>query len=110
MAKLIISMGAIFVGGLLFGTLGADSNPEVTKGPARLIDAIDGASLYKAYCAACHGSDATGQGPMAKALKVPPPDLTRIAERNGGMFPMARVESIIAGEEPLTSGQPSRRP
>jgi hypothetical protein len=41
---------------------------------------------------------------MAKSLKTAPPDLTRIAARNGGMFPLARVRRIIAGEESLAAG------
>jgi hypothetical protein len=36
---------------------------------------------------------------MAKALKVPPPDLTRITARSGGRFPLARVRAIILGEQ-----------
>jgi hypothetical protein len=35
---------------------------------------------------------------MAASLKVTPADLTRIAARNGGTFPLMRIESIIAGE------------
>jgi len=45
---------------------------------------------------------------MAKALKVAPADLTRIAMRNGGKFPMARVQRIISGEEPLPAGHGTR--
>jgi len=71
---------------------------------ARLIDSIQGPALYKAYCSSCHGTDAKGQGPMAKSLKAPPADLTRISARNGGMFPLMRVENIIAGEEQPSSG------
>ena len=41
---------------------------------------------------------------MAKALKVAPPDLTRIAMRNFGKFPMTRIQRIISGEEPLPAG------
>ena len=107
-SKVIISASVILGGGLLFWTLGADSNREPTKDPVRLINSIEGPTLYKAYCAVCHGSDATGNGPMAPALKVPPPDLTQIAERNGGVFPKVRVERIIAGEEPLPSGHGTR--
>ena len=106
--KIIISMSVLFAGGLLFWASGADSNPKVMNDPVRLINSIEGPALYKAYCAVCHGSDATGNGPMAPALKVPPADLTRIAERNGGVFPMARVERVIAGEEPLPSGHGTR--
>jgi hypothetical protein len=38
---------------------------------------------------------------MAKSLKVKPSDLTRIAARNGGTFPLMRIERIISGEEQL---------
>ena len=39
---------------------------------------------------------------------MPPPDLTRIAARNGGTFPLERVDRIIAGEEALPSGHGTR--
>jgi hypothetical protein len=45
---------------------------------------------------------------MAKSLKVAPPDLTRIAMRHGGRFPMARIQRIISGEEPLPAGHGTR--
>lgn len=45
---------------------------------------------------------------MAKSLKVPPPDLTRLAMRNGGSFPMARIQRIISGEEPRPAGHGTR--
>jgi len=32
--------------------------------------AEDGAALYKAKCASCHGPDGKGEVPMGKALKV----------------------------------------
>jgi mono/diheme cytochrome c family protein len=73
-----------------------------------LITSIRGDNLYKAYCASCHGDNAKGNGPMAAWLKVPPPDLTRIAARNGGKFPLERVDRIIAGEEALPSGHGTR--
>jgi hypothetical protein len=41
---------------------------------------------------------------MAKSLKLPPADLTRISSRNGGTFPLARVSRIISGEEQLPMG------
>jgi len=73
-----------------------------------LINSIRGENLYKAYCASCHGIDAKGNGPMAAWLKVPPTDLTRIAARNGGKFPLERVDRIISGEEALPSGHGTR--
>jgi hypothetical protein len=38
---------------------------------------------------------------MAQSLKVRPSDLTRISARNGGSFPLARIEKIISGEDPV---------
>jgi mono/diheme cytochrome c family protein len=86
----------------------AEPNHRATPETVRLIPSIEGAALYKAYCAVCHGTDGRGNGPMASALKVQPPDLTRIAERNGGAFPMARVANIISGEQGLGSGHGTR--
>lgn len=73
-----------------------------------LIVSIRGDNLYGMYCASCHGEDAKGHGPMAKWLKVPPPDLTRIAARNGGTFPLERVDRIISGDEAVPSGHGTR--
>ena len=69
---------------------------------------LDGAVLYKAYCASCHGNDARGGGPMAKSLKVPPADLTRISIRNGGAFPLKRISRIVSGEEQPATGHGTR--
>jgi mono/diheme cytochrome c family protein len=73
-----------------------------------LISSIQGPALYKAYCASCHGMVGNGDGPMAKSLKVTPPDLTRISARNGGTFPLARMSRIISGEEQLPGGHGNR--
>jgi mono/diheme cytochrome c family protein len=75
---------------------------------AQPIVSLDGQALYKAYCASCHGTDARGGGPMAKSLRVPPPDLTRISMRNGGTFPLKRIARIISGEEQRSSGHGTR--
>ncbi|MDE3198151.1 MAG: cytochrome c [Acidobacteriota bacterium] len=83
---------------------GTQSAPELH----RPIDTINGPALYKAYCASCHGVDAKGVGPMAEWLKIKTPDLTRLAARNGGAFPLARVQRVISGEESITSGHGTR--
>jgi len=69
--------------------------PEQTK----LIESLNGATLFQAYCASCHGPDAKGNGPAAAALKAKAPDLTRISERNHGQFPANYVQRFIAGDD-----------
>jgi mono/diheme cytochrome c family protein len=83
-------------------------NPKEEDQPARLINSLQGADLYKAYCAVCHGSDAKGNGPMSKSLRSAPPDLTRIAELNGGSFPAVWIRNVISGEEALGAGHGTR--
>jgi len=60
---------------------------------------------FQFHCAACHGADGKGDGPVARALKIEPPDLTRIAERNGGVFPEAVIFGTISGlDMPVSHG------
>jgi len=61
---------------------------------------LDGAKLFSQYCASCHGAKGTGDGPMSAALKAKAPDLTLIARRNGGVFPLDKVQAAIAGDKP----------
>jgi mono/diheme cytochrome c family protein len=58
---------------------------------------VAGRALYDQHCVSCHGADGTGNGPAAEGLARRPADLTRIAERNGGSFPMVKVMSQIDG-------------
>jgi len=73
--------------------------------PAPLDTSPDGAQLFRTYCASCHGSRATGDGPAAVAMKKPPPDLTLIASRNHGVFPAERVRQIVQGKGPAAHGE-----
>ena len=57
----------------------------------------EGARLFTENCAMCHGASGRGDGPWAADLRPAPADLTRIAARNGGAFPRARVLSTIDG-------------
>ena len=52
---------------------------------------------YDNNCAACHGASGKGNGAYADLLKKSPPDLTTMARRNGGVFPMARAYDVIEG-------------
>jgi len=75
----------------------AQSTKEIKKVPIGPTAVNSGPEMFKSYCAACHGIDGRGTGPAAAALKIPPADLTTLAKKNGGKFPSARVERVIAG-------------
>ncbi len=44
-----------------------------------------------------HGKDGKGSGPYAQQLKNPLPDLTTMAKRNGGVFPVNQTYATIEG-------------
>ena len=54
---------------------------------------------FDSNCAACHGMDAKGRGPVAGFLTKNPPDLTLLARGNGGVFPMDRLYRAIDGRD-----------
>jgi mono/diheme cytochrome c family protein len=68
---------------------------EVKQVPIIYSDPGSGEQMYKDYCAACHGMTGKGTGPAAEFLKAPPPDLTTMAQRNGGKYPSSHVTSIL---------------
>ncbi len=63
-----------------------------------------GSRLFRTYCASCHGSTGRGDGAMADQLRRLPPDLTRYTQRNGGVFPSARVTRIVDGRDVAAHG------
>ena len=75
----------------------------VTAAPLAAQDVDHGRALFQTHCATCHGADAKGQGPLAGALVLQPVDLTTLASRHGGVFPLERVLKRIDGTDPLVS-------
>lgn len=104
----MIVLGAVGCALLARWAGGQPPAPPPDPDTVKLISSIDGATLYRTYCAVCHGSSAQGRGPMADSLKVAPTDLTRLAIHNGGEFPLARVEKVIAGDAEVTKGHGTR--
>ena len=64
-------------------------------------DYTSGAYMYKAFCSRCHGDSGTGDGVVRDLLRRPPGDLTRMAERAGGVFPRDQAYRSIAGQPAL---------
>jgi hypothetical protein len=58
---------------------------------------------YLSHCAECHGVDGKGAGPSASKLKTRPSDLTLIAKKNNGVFPITKVYSSIDGRYEVES-------
>jgi len=77
--------------------------PKTEEQLQTLIYSVKGPDLFRAHCAACHGQDARGHGPLASALKSEVPDLTVLAKKNKGEFPAAVVRKIVMGEDVLAS-------
>lgn len=113
--KICLALWVVLLG---FGQLGSAQGPgagnralksdSAKSDSARLPESIEGPALFKAYCASCHGTDGSGHGPMAEWLRNAPPDLRRISLRAGYKYPLARVQRIISGEEPVKAGHGNR--
>jgi len=60
-------------------------------------EANSGKAMYLRYCASCHGKDGRGDGTISRDLKVKVPDLTVLAKKNKGVFPLDDVMATIDG-------------
>lgn len=109
---LVLAVGIILAGVLaIANALVQDQKKQAHEQPATHLQAsLQGVDLYRAHCASCHGLDGRGNGPVAAALNTPPADLTRIAERNGGIFPLERIKKIIAGDQLVSAHGPREMP
>ena len=58
---------------------------------------LTGMEMYQQLCASCHGVDGHGDGPVSSLIRIGVPDLTRIAQRDGGEFPTEDVRRTIDG-------------
>ena len=67
-----------------------------------------GRAAYVRYCGACHGPAGNGDGIAGTFMRPKPADLTQIAKRNGGTFPMMKVLRYIdGGEDVRAHGDPA---
>ena len=80
---IIMSAGVLFVLNLHLNAFGADAN--------------GGRQMYLQYCASCHGPGGEGGGPVSRDLKTKVPDLTILARKNNGVYPLDDVMATIDG-------------
>lgn len=52
---------------------------------------------FETNCASCHGTNGKGNGPLGELLRRSPPDLTLLAQKNQGVFPMDRLYEVVDG-------------
>ena len=88
------------LGPAAFAVPAAAQDPPAA-GPAQTRQIIAGGELFRTYCVACHGPAARGDGPLAANMVRKPPDLSKLAEKNGGQFPSEIVYRAIDGKQPV---------
>jgi mono/diheme cytochrome c family protein len=93
----------VFAAGLLVATLGWSQEKTIKKAPIQQSNSTSGKQMFSDYCAPCHGLSAKGDGPAASALKTPPADLTQLAKKNNGKFPMDHVMNDLRQGSPMAS-------
>ncbi len=71
------------------------------RADAQSTSAQTGDYLFRTYCAACHGTSARGDGPLADSMRKRPANLTEIAKRNKGVFPTEEVLKMVDGRQPV---------
>lgn len=76
-------------------TLTAAAAIALLAAPALADDA--GKTEYMNACAACHGADGAGSGPVSEYMTIVVPPLTGLAAANDGVFPLQKVVEIIDG-------------
>lgn len=100
----------VFAAALLVATLGWSQEKTIKKTPITQSNSTSGKQMFADYCAPCHGLSAKGDGPAASALKTPPADLTQLAKKNNGKFPMDRVMNDLRQGSSLSSHGSSDMP
>lgn len=82
---------------LAFG-IAAQENPESSRDDKSQLPSgyvPSGKTMFKQYCASCHGADGKGRGPATPTLNTRVPDLTTLTKRHDGKFPFEYVESVL---------------
>lgn len=88
----------------------ARQTPDVDKNQLPPTYVPSGKTMYKQYCASCHGLDAKGRGPAAASLNTRPADLTTLAKRYDGKFPREYVAKTLRFGPGLSSHGSSEMP
>ena len=82
---------------LLFAAICAPTDQKSVVGQSRFPATYvpSGKTMFKQYCAACHGADAKGRGPATASLSTRPSDLTVLTKNHDGKFPFEYVAGVL---------------
>ena len=96
-----MAFGPVILGVLALGigVATAASSQTVDDRFAQVRARSQGMAIFREHCVSSHCLRGHGEGPRLEELSVPPSDLTRLAERNGGIFPAATVTRVIDGAD-----------
>lgn len=95
LAGLLLAGSGVVLLGYATGAARGPQGKTLEKKPIIHSDPASGQRMYKDYCAACHGATGKGDGPAAEILKAPPQDLTMMAKRNNGKFPVDHFSAVL---------------
>jgi mono/diheme cytochrome c family protein len=100
-------IAAAILGAMVICDAGSFAYPAEKQAPAK----FDlGKREYDSKCAVCHGRTGMGDGPYTGLLDTKIPDLTTLAQRNHGMFPVLWVQEVIDGRQSFKAHGPSEMP
>ena len=69
-----------------------------------------GRELYLQHCAACHGVEADGHGPLARELRKQPSDLRALSLRYGNPLPADQIARFMDGRADVAAHGPRDMP
>ena len=85
------------IGILVFVAAATPGAQDPSQTPPILIQSLAGRDSFELYCSPCHGRTGRGDGPVAPALRSQPTDLTRLTQRNRGVYPAEGVRAFVTG-------------
>lgn len=108
----IFSLRLAALAGLAAGVVGLVVVGGATRAAAadQVYSTTVGKATYATYCASCHGLDLRGKGEIAATLSTKPTDLTRLEEKNDGVFPTDRLGEVIDGRAEVAAHGPREMP
>lgn len=93
-----VATSLLMCSGVVTAQEGAPTDASSARAQART-----GEQEFMEYCAQCHGTDATGNGPVAAELRHKPANLTLLAKKHRGIFPRKAVHDFIVGTKSMAS-------